>query len=154
MGKAGMITLPQFERLGGNRGIAYMTRVVWGRYRFHVFHRGDVDPDPHDHMWRFQTFPLVSYIEEVWPIVGRELPRYHVVKAFRWHWRPAHWRHRVIGRADGKLAPIISIVITGPKERVWGFWPDGVFVEWWRYFGMKRPPAERPSARKPLRRPG
>lgn len=42
-----------------------MTRAWFGRLRFHVFFRGDQDPDCHDHPWGFWTFPLRSYVEEV-----------------------------------------------------------------------------------------
>lgn len=43
----------------------YMTRYWFGRLRLHIFHRGDQDPDCHDHPWDFWTFPLTSYVEEV-----------------------------------------------------------------------------------------
>lgn len=36
-----------------------------GRLRLHIFHRGDQDPDCHDHPWDFWTFPLTPYVEEV-----------------------------------------------------------------------------------------
>lgn len=96
----------------GKRTI-YMTRFWLGRLRFHLFHRGDADPDCHDHPWAFWTFPLRSYVEEVlververrWPdfpdegaveriYFEREL---RIVRAFRLHYRPATHRHRVLG---------------------------------------------------------
>ena len=43
----------------------YMTRYWIGRLRLHLFHRGDQDPDCHDHPWGFWTFPFRSYVEEV-----------------------------------------------------------------------------------------
>lgn len=43
----------------------YMTRYWIGRLRLHIFHRGDQDPDCHDHPWDFWTFPLTPYVEEV-----------------------------------------------------------------------------------------
>lgn len=91
----------------------YMTRVWIGRLRLHIFHRGDADPDCHDHPWDFWTFPLTAYVEEV---ATREMedrefdpyaPRHpfyrlsrQVVPAFRWSFRPATHTHRVIGRYD------------------------------------------------------
>lgn len=95
-------------------GKPYMTRIIMGRLRLHVFHRSDLDADPHDHPWDFWTFPLRSYVEEVAIPVGGYLSgprageskfevRRFVVKAFRWHFRPAEHRHRVIGRYAGYL---------------------------------------------------
>jgi len=49
----------------GDHETPYMTRAWFGRLRLHVFHRGDADPDCHDHPWGFWTFPLRSYVEEV-----------------------------------------------------------------------------------------
>ena len=49
----------------GDHETVYMTRFWFGRLRFHIFHRGDADPDCHDHPWGFWTFPLRSYVEEV-----------------------------------------------------------------------------------------
>ena len=43
----------------------YMTRYWIGRLRLHIFHRGDQDPDCHDHPWDFWTFPFTPYVEEV-----------------------------------------------------------------------------------------
>lgn len=110
----------------GKRTI-YMTRFWLGRLRFHLFHRGDADPDCHDHPWAFWTFPLRSYVEEVLvervethhgallePAIGFDwntglglaedvLTRTYferelrIVRAFRLHYRPATHRHRVLG---------------------------------------------------------
>ena len=106
----------------------YMTRIIIGRLRFHVFHRGDLDADPHDHPWDFWTFPLRSYVEEVAIPVGGYLSgdragesnfelRRFVVKAFRWHFRPAEHRHRVLGRYAG-------YVQTPPLDGL----PNGLFA--------------------------
>lgn len=130
----------------------YMTRAWFGRLRFHVFFRGDQDPDCHDHPWGFWTFPLRSYVEEVltegfekrwWTdpqtMEARfsERPVFHrrtrVVKAFRFHYRPATFRHRVIGRAvrspftsvdnhwQAVEGTIPTIVWRDKPSRAWGF---------------------------------
>lgn len=95
-------------------GEPYMTRYWLGKLRLHIFHRGDQDPDCHDHPWDFWTFPLTSYVEEVLHIrretipVGREDPpaRFYratnVVKRFRLHFRPAEHCHRVLGAWTGR----------------------------------------------------
>lgn len=95
----------------GDHDTPYMTRVVLGRLRLHIFWRGDQDPDPHDHPWGFWTFPLTTYEEEVWrgpedtqwltDFLGLDpgiVKTHEVVKAWRIHYRPATHTHRVIGR--------------------------------------------------------
>ena len=111
-----------FDRLYGVDGeyrTPYMTRLSIGRLRLHIFHRGDADPDCHDHPWDFWTFPLTSYVEEVvrkrvltgsgWSymdgpqetVPGGEITVYRqVVPAFQWSFRPAVHTHRVLGRYD------------------------------------------------------
>lgn len=130
---------------GGVRS-PYMTRAWIGRLYLHVFHRGDADPDPHDHPWDFWTFPLTSYVEEVTRDISnsalsvgpdRTTPiwsqRRQVVRAWRLSFRPATHTHRVLGRFDGydnpdgypglavKPGKIVTIVWKGPKKRPWGF---------------------------------
>lgn len=103
----------------------YQSRVLVGRARLHVFHRGDVDPYPHDHAWPFWTFPLVGYLEEVHEPDGRVLVRQ--VLPFQVHYRPAEYRHRVLGPLSGK-GKIVTLVWRGAKSRQWGFWIDGEHV--------------------------
>lgn len=116
------------------RSSRYMTRwILWFKccLRIHKFWRGDDDDDraPHDHPSDFWTFPLVSYTEKFWDSTNR-IFRVQVVQRFRWHYRPAEYRHIVIGRADGK--PIWTIVFMGRWRRKWGFWPDPDTFVYWR----------------------
>lgn len=128
----------------------YMTRIWVGRLRLHVFHRGDADPDCHDHPWDFWTFPLTSYVEEVAcpelagqrqsarPLGDAPVLTERVVRAFRLHRRPAEHTHRVLGRYYFSLDPadlewlpepmhitrpgrIVTIVWRGGERRKWGF---------------------------------
>lgn len=115
------------------RRTPYMTRVWFGRLRFHIFHRGDADPDCHDHPWDFWTFPLTSYVEEVAEHVWMSGPlpmqyhlRRHVIRAFRLHYRPASHCHRVIGRWSGRgeetqAGRIYTLVRRGRSNHHWGF---------------------------------
>lgn len=155
----------------GEHETPYMTRAWFGRLRFHLFHRGDADPDCHDHPWGFWTFPLRSYVEEVleervetrWvpdePILagydehgrpewlehgttvwGHQIKRTYyerrtqVVKAFRWHYRPATYKHRVLGLAGRPphttvdnhwfympVGNVPTIVWRDHPSRAWGF---------------------------------
>lgn len=103
----------------GEHETPYMTRIWIGRLRLHIFHRGDADPDPHDHPWDFWTFPLTSYVEEITidehaaECDLNAIPGYalhlgfaierRVVRAFRLHFRPARHLHRVLGRFTGDM---------------------------------------------------
>lgn len=90
----------------GEHETPYLTRIWIGRLRLHIFHRGDADPDCHDHPWDFWTFPLTSYVEEVACVErlgGHPRPEFslcrQVVRAFRLHFRRAEHTHRVLGPA-------------------------------------------------------
>ena len=105
-------------------GVPYQTVWEIGRLRLHCFHRGDIDPDPHDHMWDFWTFPLVSYIERIWtsglaPDEGEW--HYQAVHAWRIHKRSAEHTHLLVC-AVSHPRPIWTIVWRGPNRREWGFW--------------------------------
>lgn len=113
-------------------GTAYMTRLWIGRLRLHIFHRGDTDPDCHDHPWDFWTFPLTPYVEEVAEQHpdGRWRKRCQAVDALRWHFRPAEHSHRVLGRLmrgfwmlpdEVRPGRIVTIVWISKPRRKWGF---------------------------------
>ena len=113
-----------------SRWLAYFSPQRDWTIRLHKFWRGDDLRAPHDHPFDFWTFPLTSYVEDVyelacgpqgsgqweWAITRR------VVKAFRWHCRPAEFRHIVIGRADGSTKPFYTLCIARFRHRRWGFW--------------------------------
>lgn len=131
----------------GEHQTPYMTRLVLGRLRFHIFWRGDADPDPHDHPWGFWTFPFVTYEEEVTAGVEDNLAlaeflgldpgvfvTRNIVKRFRIHYRPPEHTHRVIGAVRETTGPddpfrkweptgkpIVTIVWTEKVSREWGF---------------------------------
>lgn len=131
------------ERIYGREGETrtfYLLRIKltpgtpYGGLYLHIFYRGDLDPHPHDHPWKFWTFPLVGYNEEIYdPATGEsQMNRVH---RFHLQFRPAIHTHRVLSAiGDHK---IVTLVWHGPKERSWGFWVDGQFV-WWRdYFSLE-----------------
>lgn len=111
----------------GKQNDPYQTRYRWKhrvgtQTRLHVFHRGDEDPDPHDHEWDFWTFPLTDYFEEVWERGPKGVWTIHIrkVEAFHWHFRKATHIHRVL-MLEGD-SPVRTIVRTGKPFREWGFW--------------------------------
>lgn len=134
----------------GPKGDRYRTAIrLWGRWRIHIFWRGDKDRAPHDHPNDFWTFPLIGYWESTWDISHRGEcvnPRLNYVRPFRWHFRPATYTHRVIGaflvtpwRARSKA--FMTLVREGPEYRKWGFWtftsasPKGRWVYWREHLG-------------------
>lgn len=130
----------------GDNPTPYLTRAWVGKLRIHLFHRGDDDPEPHDHPWGFWTFPLRTYVEEVFdPKTGKKTE--NIVWAFQWHHRPAEYAHRVLhsyylrsphtgtkhyygmiteGARMRWTQKILTVVWTdlSPREhqRDWGFW--------------------------------
>lgn len=94
----------------------------WGQLLFHVFYRGDEDPDPHDHPWRFWTCPWQTYLEEVMQHDGTM--KAGLVERWRWNKRSWHHTHRVM--PDGNQFPLYTLVWRGPyvPGLTWGFWLD------------------------------
>lgn len=105
--------------------------------RLHKFYRGDDERAPHDHPWWFITFPFKSYTEIVQEfdingthikdghlVAGGWVEHQRVVRAWRPHFRPAEFRHYVVGRLDGEKKPFWTFVIAGDRSRRWGFWPN------------------------------
>jgi len=156
---------PAVEVFYGAGGEPYMTRVSFTDWLvLHVFHRGDQDPDPHDHRRAFITFPLRSYVEEVYFHRGHMAGRsdFRVVRAGRPHFRGKTFTHRVIGLWDGSRdhltckpatgatdGEIVTLVWwLGRKRGTWGFWcwpRTGLwarrgFVDWRDYIhrGVRR----------------
>lgn len=121
----------------------YMKRLIlWlgpVNLRLHKFYRSDQDEALHDHPWWFVTFPLTSYKEWVplppglsaKPELSGNLLSEHGdrilqdVKRFRFHYRPAEYRHAVVVDKPG-----YTIVLAGMKTRSWGFWQGSVFTPW------------------------
>lgn len=108
-----------------------------GTLRLHKFYRGDNDRAPHNHPWGFITFPLSSYIEQRYE-KGEYLGRF-LIKAFRFHYRPATFEHIVMCRASDVYGsggdrcfaprPFYTIVLGANKSNEWGFFPEpGQFV--------------------------
>lgn len=113
-----------YETIG--EGSPYMTRLLLGRLRLHIFHRGDGDADPHNHPWSFTTFPLTGYVEEVTHLAADGTIRRttEVVRAWRFHRRDAAHLHRVLGPLPGnRLWPgkIVTLVLRGRSDHRWGF---------------------------------
>lgn len=119
---------------GVDAGTCYLTRIMlgpetrWGRLYLHIFHREDVDRDPHDHPFPFWTLPVFQgYFEDVYEhkdgggnihygcIRETHVPRWRVTKRLATH------THRVT-RTDSGSWPLVTIVWRGVTVQKWGFW--------------------------------
>ena len=101
----------------------YLERwIFWCGFsiRIHKFHKGDDDRAFHDHPWWFVTVPLKKYLE-LTPTQGTQ-----TLKAGRPHYRKATHRH-IVQLIDDN--PTWTLIITGLKERKWGFWSGDCFTE-------------------------
>jgi hypothetical protein len=94
----------------------------------HDFHRGDEDPDCHDHPFHFLSIILRgSYREHLYG--GRSVDR----RRFSWALRRATHRHRV----ELLHQPVLTLCIKLDAKREWGFWKDGNFIPWRDYIKLK-----------------
>ncbi|MEM7077455.1 MAG: hypothetical protein AAF513_02395 [Pseudomonadota bacterium] len=106
--------------------------------RLHKFHKGDDDRAFHDHPWWFVTIPTRNYAERT------PQQTHSIVRAWRPHFRPAHYRHIVALLED---RPVWTLIITGPKVKEWGFWEADRFIhheEWSRHCETKAGAGENP----------
>lgn len=148
-----ILWLPWFERYRDEGGsipssACWRYRLTAVTLRLHKFHRGDDDSAPHDHPWWFVTFPLQSYSEVWWDPVRGHL-RSRIVKAFRFHYRPSAHRHYVVLPAH--VAPSYTLVLTGPWERRWGFWPRPDTYVYYRDWMARKREGQNPVTGEPLR---
>ena len=116
---------------------AYLERwIIWCgiTLRLHKFHKGDDDRAFHDHPWWFVTLPMQSY-NELTPTGQNH------VGAWRPHFRSSRHRHIVQLKQE---KPVWTFIITGVKNKDWGFWEDEQFIhnEHW-LAGREDPQTER-----------
>lgn len=96
------------------------------------------DPTLHDHPWPFLSWILARGYAEITPTGCRRRRRGSVAM------RGADHRHRIVLPRDnsGREIPCLTLVVTGPHVRDWGFWcpttgsgPGGERFIPWRQFG-------------------
>lgn len=127
---------PVVRIYGGPEGAesrkCYMTRVLlgpatrWGQLYLHVFHREDIDRDPHDHPFAFWTMPLnCDYFEEVYEHRENNTGCFKILRVPRWRisYRPAEHTHRIVNTTRrGNPWPLVTLVWRSTSVRKWGFW--------------------------------
>lgn len=116
----GEIRLSWSERLG-LPACPYLVRwaveTKIGSIRVHSWHGPDDDRAFHDHPWWFLTFVIKGGYVDKNPN-GDEHLHAPAIK-----FRPALHRHTVVPDPGGA----VTLLITGPKIRSWGFWFNGKF---------------------------
>lgn len=117
---------------GWQTAYAYHRQLWIGRLRFHQFLRGDPGDAAHNHPWPFYTFPLTSYVEEVWGADGSQ--KLQVVRRFHLHYRPASHTHKVLGALGYEIpgwpvqvrkGSVFTIVWRGKHSGDWFYWRKG-----------------------------
>ncbi len=106
----------------------YLTRLVVFRCPLfqllvHWIHKADSDPALHDHPWWFAGFVVQGEYLEKRAKVGKEFPltfihspRNQVVRFLVFN--PLRRAHRIIA-VHGR---VVTILLTGPKVKSWGFY--------------------------------
>lgn len=121
------------DKLIGGREHPYLVRwhVIprnrWLNVYLHLFLRSDDDRALHDHPWRSLSYMIRGRAWEVSRGAdGTDHER--KVETGQWVYRPAAYTHRmVIGR------PAVTLFLTGPKEREWGFHCPKGWRHWREY---------------------
>jgi hypothetical protein len=132
--------------IANREGDVYLTRfrfpLLFGwAILLHVMRRPDEDRCLHDHPWWFLTLVLWGgYVEEVDDTEAGRAPGDGRVIGTQWNrpgmllYRSAEHTHRIAALPKGRA---VTLVLRGPKVRLWGFrngkgdWrPWDAFVNW------------------------
>lgn len=115
-------------------------------------------PPLHDHPWGFLSIIVAGAYDEITP-TGRVRRRRGSVAV-----RRATHRHSVVlpRAVDGAEVPCVTVIITGPHVRQWGFWCSPTrfgdvrehFIPWWQFGsnGCDTPRSATPLTRKEIQR--
>lgn len=117
-----------WRQAGGLPECPYFHRTIFdfGAFsiRVHEWHKDDDHRAFHDHPYWFWTFVLKGGYTDVSPD-GEE-----TLKAPAIRYRPAEFKHSVQKVIPGS----ITILLTGPKSRKWGFWVNNKLIRRDKYF--------------------
>lgn len=108
--------------------IRWKLELPFGSVRLHHWLKADDARAYHDHPWWFVTLVLKGSYTDQNPAGADWLHAGSV------RYRPALHRHTVFPSPGGCW----TLVVTGRKNRSWGFWPDGKFIKankWFARFG-------------------
>jgi len=126
---------PPDQVIGGTRRPYLLRWCLIPKNRFfnvyiHVFFRSDDDRALHDHPWFWFSYLIQgSYAE-------RTKKKCKVKREGSFRVRSPWTAHRIIlmGDVEGKLIPVTTLFITGPRIRKWGFHCEEGWVHEDEYF--------------------
>lgn len=132
-------------------GEQYLTRLTlvktpWFSVKLHWIHKADPDRDLHDHPWNFTSFVLRGQYKELVcdkPDTRALWLRAEAVRTansrtpikerlIRWF---NHKNTRSAHRITEVSPKLLTLVVTGPKTKSWGFYDEGTFkyTDWETY---------------------
>ncbi len=130
-------------------GDPYLTRwriihTPWFGVLLHKIDSPDPDQHPHDHPWNFITVILKGgYVEDVtellpWMTPNGEMITDQIVRRKKWGWLSWHKMrlgdyHKIVRLMD---KPTWTLVLTGSRQREWGFLVKNDHVHWKKYLGL------------------
>ena len=97
-------------------------RTPWFSIMLHRIYRPDQQRELHDHPWNFFSIVLWGAYLENTPD-GLKWCRW-------WNRKRAEDSHSI---RFVNFSPVWTLVFTGPKRRVWGFYSQGGWVRWDQY---------------------
>ena len=104
----------------------------------HMFLKSDDDRALHDHPWASLSLLCRGTLKEVTktPELGEDQFLVDTIKAGDWSYRPAAYAHRIIVQPQ-KETPI-TVFITGPRFREWGFYCPKGWKHWKDFVGINK----------------
>lgn len=118
----------------------YLLETPYGGIKLHWIHRPDNDRHLHDHPWWFLSIVLWGHYDEEVPEVyqtwmgPKVMHNRKRMQRIRWGtFKKPEQFHRI-----ARLAPrTLTLVITGPKVREWGFQTETGWIHWKKYLGVR-----------------
>lgn len=109
-----------------------IVQTPWFGIYLHWIYLPDGDRSPHDHPWPFATWIVRGgYTELLWTDPLNHPGLHFKVNYKRWSWHTMNTRaaHRILSVLPGT----ITLMLVGPRDRVWGFYTDKGWVDWQTY---------------------
>jgi len=119
-------------QIGPSRNDPYMLRwwviprnPIFNIYLHKILHDDD-DSALHDHPWASLSFMVEGELVEHYKAIDSDCARKRILKAGQWVYRKAKFAHRLQLKSD----QCVTVFITGPKIRDWGFHCPKGWVPW------------------------
>lgn len=102
--------------------------------RFHHFYPDHVEDVAHSHPWWFLTVVLKGGYKDIscYQDIERE---YDYLHAGSIRFRSRNHTHKTKTGPNGAW----TIVLTGARNRTWGFWQDGKFIPYFKWISRRAP---------------